>query len=94
MGNKDTKEEDLESIQKDQKKIGKADSDPVTSGPAEVLREKAAEMTDKSQDSEEQSANRVNNTCKGICIRHKAPRPVNNGNRYSVYGFRLGLLME
>ena len=22
-------------------------------------------------------------TCKGICIRHKAPRPVNNGNRYS-----------
>jgi hypothetical protein len=24
-------------------------------------------------------------TCKGICIRHKAPRPhVNNGNRYST----------
>ena len=39
--------------QKDQKKIGKAESDPETSGPAENLREEAAEMTDKSQDSEE-----------------------------------------
>jgi len=46
-------EKDLESAQKDQKKIGKAESDPETSGPAENLREEAAEMTDKSQDSEE-----------------------------------------
>lgn len=53
MSSKDTKEEDLESVQKNQKKIGKADSEPETSGPAEELREKAAEMTDESQDSEE-----------------------------------------
>ena len=46
-------EKELESAQKHQKKIGKAESDPETSGPAENLREEAAEMTDKSQDSEE-----------------------------------------
>ena len=46
-------EKELESAQIDQKKIGKAESDPETSGPAENLREEAAEMTDKSQDSEE-----------------------------------------
>jgi hypothetical protein len=46
-------EKELESAQKDQKKIGKAESDPETSGPAENLREEAAEMTDESQDSEE-----------------------------------------
>jgi hypothetical protein len=43
----------LESAQKDQKKIGKAESDPETSGPAENLRDEAAEMTDESQDSKE-----------------------------------------
>ncbi len=48
-----SEEKDLESAQKDQKKIGKASSDPETSGPAEELREKAAEMTDESEDSEE-----------------------------------------
>jgi len=48
-----SEEKDLESAQKDPKKIGKASSDPETSGPAEELREKAAEMTDESEDSEE-----------------------------------------
>ena len=48
-----SKEDDLESAQKDQKKIGKASSDPETSGPAENLREEAAEMTDESEDSKE-----------------------------------------
>jgi len=48
-----SEEKDLESAQKDQKKIGKASSDPETSGPAEKLREKAAEMTDESEDLEE-----------------------------------------
>ena len=52
MSTKDT-EKDLESVQKNQKKIGKAGSDPETSGPAEELREKAAEMTDESEDSKE-----------------------------------------
>lgn len=46
-------DKELESAQKDQKKIGKAESNPNTSGPAENLREEAAEMTDESQDSEE-----------------------------------------
>ena len=46
-------DKELESAQKDQKKIGKAESDPDTSGPAENLREEAAEMTDESQDSKE-----------------------------------------
>jgi hypothetical protein len=45
MSNKDTKE-DLESAQKNQKKVGKAGSDPETLGPAEELREKAAKTTD------------------------------------------------
>ena len=46
-------EKDLESVQKDQKKVGKAGSNPETSGPAEELREKAAELTDESEDSNE-----------------------------------------
>jgi hypothetical protein len=46
-------EKDLESIQKDQKKLGKARTNPETSGPAEELREKAADMTDESEDSNE-----------------------------------------
>jgi hypothetical protein len=46
-------EKDLESVQKDQKKVWKAGSNPETSGPAEELREKAADMTDESEDSNE-----------------------------------------
>jgi hypothetical protein len=45
--------EDIESAQKNQKKIGAAEENPETSGPAENLREEAAEMTDKNQDEEE-----------------------------------------
>ena len=45
--------EDIESAQKNQKKIGAAEDDPETSGPAENLREEAAEMTDKEQDEKE-----------------------------------------
>jgi len=46
-------EKDLESVKRDQKKVGKAGSNPETSGPAEELREKAAKMTDESEDSDE-----------------------------------------
>ena len=46
-------EENIESAQKNQKKIGAAEENPEPSGPAENLREEAAEMTDKDQDSEE-----------------------------------------
>jgi hypothetical protein len=45
--------EDIESAQKNQKKIGAAEDDPETSGPAENLREEAAEMADKDQDEKE-----------------------------------------
>lgn len=48
-----SEDKDLDSAQKNQKKVGKAESDPETSGPAENLREEAAEMTDESQDSKE-----------------------------------------
>jgi hypothetical protein len=45
--------EDIESAQKNQKKVGAAADDPETTGPAENLREEAAEMVEKDQDSEE-----------------------------------------
>jgi hypothetical protein len=51
MSDKD--DENLESAQKNQRKIGQAESNPGTSGPAENLREEAAEMTDEGQDSKE-----------------------------------------
>jgi hypothetical protein len=43
----------LQSAQKDQRKIGKAASDPGTTGPSENLREEAAEMTDEEEETEE-----------------------------------------
>jgi hypothetical protein len=48
MSNRD----ELSDAQKKQNKVGEAGSNPETS-PAENLREKAAKMTDKSQNSEE-----------------------------------------
>ena len=48
-----SEDKDLDSAQKNQKKVGKAESDPETSGPAENLREEAADMTDESQESNE-----------------------------------------
>jgi hypothetical protein len=49
----DRENEELNEVQKKQNKVGEAGSNPETSGPAENLREKAAKMTDKGQDSEE-----------------------------------------
>jgi hypothetical protein len=49
----DNDDKNLESAQKNQKKIGQAESNPETSGPAENLREEAAEMTDEGEDSKE-----------------------------------------
>ncbi|MGE3859257.1 MAG: hypothetical protein AB7F53_04655 [Nitrososphaeraceae archaeon] len=37
--------ESLESVQKNQKKVGAAESDPSTTGPAETLREEATQNT-------------------------------------------------
>lgn len=45
--------EDIESAQKNQKKVGSAEDNPETSGPAENLREEAAEMVDEEKDSQE-----------------------------------------
>ena len=42
--NQNTSEE-LESAQKNQKNVGSAESDPSTTGPAENLREEAAQNT-------------------------------------------------
>jgi hypothetical protein len=44
---------DLDEAQKNQKKAGAAENDPETTGPAENLREEAAEMVDKDKDEEE-----------------------------------------
>jgi len=49
----DRENEELNEAQKKQNKVGEAGSKPETSGPAENLREKAAKLTDKGQDSEE-----------------------------------------
>jgi hypothetical protein len=49
----DNEKEKLNEAQEDQDEVGEAGSDPETSGPAENLREKAAESTDESQESEE-----------------------------------------
>jgi hypothetical protein len=48
-----SKEEDLDSAQKDQNKIGKAGSNPQTTGPSENLREEAAEKTNAGDQSGE-----------------------------------------
>lgn len=46
-------EENLDSAQKNQKKIGKAASNPETTGPSESLRDEAAEMSNEGDESEE-----------------------------------------
>jgi hypothetical protein len=51
----DSEGKNLEASQKNQKKVGQAESDPSTAAPAENLREKAAEMSDEGQDSEERA---------------------------------------
>jgi hypothetical protein len=53
MSDTNDRNENIETAQKNQKKIGAAESDPETTGPAENLREEAAEMVDKDEDSNE-----------------------------------------
>ena len=47
MSERKDESEDIETAQKNQKKIGAAENDPETSGPAENLREEAAEMVNE-----------------------------------------------
>ena len=53
MSDTKNESEDIETAQKNQKKIGAAENDPETSGPAENLREEAADMVDEEEDSSE-----------------------------------------
>jgi len=53
MSDRKNESEDIETAQKNQKKIGAAEDDPETSGPAENLREEAAEMVDEEEGSSE-----------------------------------------
>jgi DNA gyrase inhibitor GyrI len=53
MSDRKDESEDIESAQKNQKKIGAAQDDPDTTGPAENLREEAAEMVDEDEESKE-----------------------------------------
>jgi hypothetical protein len=46
-----TDEKNLDKAQKNQRDIGAAEDDPHTTGPAENLREEAADMVDKSEKS-------------------------------------------
>ena len=45
--------ENLDKAQKNQKRVGAAESDPETTGPAENLRDEAAEAVDEKEDSAE-----------------------------------------
>ena len=49
----DTENKELDETQKKQKEVGAAESNPQTTGPAEKLREKAAEAVDEEEDSAE-----------------------------------------
>ena len=49
--NQNTSDE-LEAAQKNQKKVGSAESDPSTTGPADNLREEAAENTGEDESQE------------------------------------------
>ena len=53
MSDRKNESEGIETAQKNQKKIGAAENDPETSGPAEKLREEAAEMVDEEEGSSE-----------------------------------------
>ena len=53
MSDKNQGNENIESAQKNQKKVGAAEDNPETTGPAENLREEAAEMVDEDEDSSE-----------------------------------------
>ena len=45
--------DNLEKAQKNQKQVGAAESDPETTGPADNLREEAAEAVDEEEGSSE-----------------------------------------
>jgi len=53
MSDRNEGNENIETAQKNRKKIGASEDDPETTGPAENLREEAAEMVDKDEDSNE-----------------------------------------
>jgi len=49
----ETNDENLDDAQKNQKKVSAAENDPETTGPAENLREEAAEAVDEDEGSED-----------------------------------------
>jgi hypothetical protein len=49
----ESSERDLEDAQKKQNKVGAAESDPKTTGPAENLREEAAKAVDEEEEAAE-----------------------------------------
>jgi len=51
-----SEEKNLDSAQNNQNRVGDAAADPETTGPAENLREKAAEMNDSSEDKSREPA--------------------------------------
>ena len=53
MSDRKNESEDIETAQKNQRKVGAAENEPETSGPVENLREEAADMVDGDEDSSE-----------------------------------------
>ena len=53
MSDRNEDSEDIEKAQKNQRKIGATQDAPENTGPAEDLREEAAEMVDEDEDSNE-----------------------------------------
>jgi hypothetical protein len=49
----DSEDKELEETQKKQKEVGAAQSNPQTTGPAEKLREKAADAVDEGEEAAE-----------------------------------------
>jgi hypothetical protein len=56
MSNNQNEERNLEKAQRNQDKPGDASSEPQTTGPAENLREKAAEMNDSDEEKSKEPA--------------------------------------
>ena len=56
MSNEQNEERKLENAQRRQDEHGAAESNPKTTGPAENLREKAAEMNDSDEDKHKEPA--------------------------------------
>ena len=77
--------EDIESAKMNQRKVGAAEDNPETLGPAENLRDEAAEITDENQDEKEPAQLKVDSTILFIVAEEKVLlNPLNKDLEYSI----------